>query len=68
MNLAAKAFLLGANCNAFENEINIAEQATARDERNLAVEQAKWRSRGAIDKFHNVVAYIRATSQHRQEF
>ena len=68
INLAAKAFLLGTECEAFEDEIDAAEQATMRDEQNLVVEQAKWRSRGPIGKFHNVVAYIRATSQRRQEF
>ena len=41
------------------------EQATMRDKQNLVVEQAKWRSRGPISKFHNIIAYIRATSQRR---
>ena len=68
INLAAKAFLLGAECEAFRDEIDAAEQATMRDEQNLVVEQAKWRSRGPIGKFHNVVVYIRAISQRRQEF
>ena len=68
INLTAKAFLLGTDPEDFEDEINLAEQATIRDELNLPREQAKWRSRGPVGKFHNIVAYIRATPQRRQEF
>ena len=68
INLAAKAFLLGNDCEAFIDEIDAAEHRAARDEQYLAVQQAKWRSQGPVGKFHNIVAYIRATSQRRHEF
>jgi hypothetical protein len=38
------------------------------DELNLAVEQEEWRSRGPIGKFHNIVVFIRGSSQRRQAF
>ena len=62
INLAAKAFLFGNDCEAFIDDVEVAERATARDERYLAAEQVKWRSRGPVGKFHNIVAYIRASS------
>jgi hypothetical protein len=68
LNLAAKAFLLGDDCEAFEAAVDLAEQATVRDETNLAAEQAKWRTKGPIGKFHNIVAFIRALPQRREEF
>jgi hypothetical protein len=68
INLAAKAFLLGNNFEAFIDEVEVAERRANRDEQQLAREQALWRSRGPIGKFHNIVAYIRASPQRRQEF
>ena len=68
INLAAKAFLLRTDCEAFSDSIAMAEQAAIRDEKELADLQAKWRKRGPVGKFHNVVAYIRAFPQRRQEF
>ncbi|KAL2418216.1 hypothetical protein ABEF95_004870 [Exophiala dermatitidis] len=68
VNLAAKAFLLGDDYDAFMDDVAVAEQATLRDEQLLAQEQAKWRSRGPIGKFHNIVVYIRRSPQRRQEF
>ena len=41
INLAAKAFLLKNDCEAFIEDIDHAERATARDEANLAAEQVK---------------------------
>jgi hypothetical protein len=68
INLAAKAFLLGNDYEAFIDEIDTAERATTRDQANLAAEQAKWRIKGPIGKFHNIVTFIRASPQRRQEF
>jgi len=31
-------------------------------------EQVKWRSRGPIGKFHNIIVHIRATPQRREAF
>jgi hypothetical protein len=67
INLAAQSFLLGNNCEAFEDEVNLAELQTARDWRQLAIEQAKWRQKGPIGKFHNVIKWIRSSSQRRQK-
>lgn len=68
VNLAAKAFLLGEDCDAFMEEVALVEEAVARDEHLLPREQAKWRSKGPIGKFHNIVAHIRRSPQRRQEF
>lgn len=68
INLAAKAFLLGNDCEAFVDEIEVAERATARDRANLTAEQVKWRLKGPVGKFHNIVVFIRASPQRRQEF
>lgn len=68
INLAAKAFLLGNACEVFVDEVDAAEHRAARDEQYLVAQQAKWRSQGPVGKFHNIVAYIRATSQRRYEF
>ncbi len=44
------------------------EQLTTRDSEQVAAEQALWRQRGSFGKFHNVVKFIRASPQRRQEF
>lgn len=49
----------------------LAAQRDARrgqEELNLAEEQAQWRSRGPIGKYHNIVVFIRASPQRRQVF
>ena len=51
INLAAQSFLLGTNCEAFEDAVYLAEQQTARDWRQIGVEQAKWRQKGLIGIF-----------------
>jgi hypothetical protein len=43
INLTAQSFLLGTNCEAFKDKVYLAEQQTARDWRQISVEQAKWR-------------------------
>src|SRR5262249_8003097 len=68
INLAAKAFLLGSNCEAFEEEEDIAEQRVRQDEEDLAARQDRWRGRGPVGKFHNIVAFIRASPQRRNAF
>jgi hypothetical protein len=71
INLAAKAFILGNDVEAFEDRITLAAENDGRlgqDELDLAREQEEWRSRGPVGKFHNIVVFIRATSQRRQAF
>lgn len=60
INLAAKAFLFGADPNNFEKEVERTEEE--KKEREI------WRKRGPIGKLHNVVTYIRSTPQRREEF
>jgi hypothetical protein len=67
INLAAKAFLLGKDCEACEEEEAIAEQRVG-NAQQLATQQRRWRERGPVGKFHNVVAFIRASPQRRNEF
>jgi hypothetical protein len=59
INLAAKAFLFGNNCEAFVTEMNDLEQDSMNDEVHLVREQERWRQQGVIGKFHNICRYIR---------
>jgi hypothetical protein len=71
INLAAKAFILGSDVEAFEDQVAVTMEGDGRlgmSELDLVREQAKWRSRGPVGKFHNIVVYIRATPQRRQAF
>jgi hypothetical protein len=71
INLAAKAFIHGADVEAWEDRIRITAESDARlgqDELDLAVEQEQWRSRGPVGKYHNIVVFIRGSSQRRQSF
>ena len=68
INLAAQAFIFGEDCEAFIAEVESVEEGAIRDKQQLMREQRIWRSKGAFGKFHNLVKYIRATSQRRQEF
>ena len=68
INLAAKAFLFGKNCEAFVIEMNDLEQDSMNDEAFLAREQERWRRQGVIGKFHNICRFIRQNPQRRQEF
>ena len=71
INLAAKAFILGSDVEAFEDRVTLAAESDGRlgqEELNLAKEQEEWRLRGPVGKYHNIVVFIRATSQRRQAF
>jgi hypothetical protein len=68
INLAAKDFLFGKNCEAFVTEMNDLEQDSMNDEAFLAREQERWRRQGVIGKFHNICRFIRQNPQRRQEF
>ena len=61
VNLAIKAFLFGSDCEVFENEEEIVEQRVGQEEEDLAARQARWRTRGPVGKFHNIVAFIRGS-------
>ena len=63
LNLAVKAFLWGANVDAFERELN--EEAMLDDD---MVELLRWRKKGPLGKLHNVLTYIRMTPQRRDQF
>jgi hypothetical protein len=62
INLAAKAFLFGANSDVFEKEIDSVQLEEEQVELDI------WRKRGPVGKLHNVVKYIRSTPQRREEF
>jgi hypothetical protein len=61
INLAAKAFLLGQNPDAFERELKSVDECNEEGK-----EREFWRKRGPIGKLHNVVVYIRRTPQRRR--
>jgi hypothetical protein len=63
LNLVAKAFLFGTDADAFELE----DEANATAER--AQEQLKaWRKKGPVGKLHNLVVFIRASTQRKELF
>lgn len=62
-NRAAKAFLYGKNPEAFISEIE-----TAYSQANNVKELEPWRKYGSIGKLHNIVTFIRRTSQRREAF
>jgi hypothetical protein len=63
LNLAAKAFLFGADPEAFEVEIAINTQL-----RREQAELEAWRRFGPIGKLHNIVIFVRRSSQRREHF
>jgi hypothetical protein len=67
INLAAQSFLFGPDFEAFAEEIRVIEEVSSRNEDNSS-EQGKWRQKGVIGKFHNIVKWIRDSSQRRQTF
>jgi hypothetical protein len=63
LNLVAKAFLFGTNANAFELE----DQANITLGREQERFQA-WRKKGPVGKLHNLVVFIRASTQRKELF
>jgi hypothetical protein len=63
INLAAKAYLFGKEVEAF-SDID-GEEGSLID---LQKAQETWRKRGSIGKLHNIVVFIRASSQRREVF
>jgi hypothetical protein len=63
LNLAAKAFLFGKDPDSFEVEANTANTLS-----QLQKVQELWRRKGALGKYHNTCAFIRATPQRRDAF
>ena len=68
VNLAAKAFIFGAEDEGFVITAEQLETATLRDYEAAQREMALWRKKGAFGKFHNIVKFIRASPQRRQRF
>jgi hypothetical protein len=63
LNLGAKAFLLGDNAEGFEAEMGALNTLGLQKE-----ELQTWRKKGALGKLHNLVVFIRASSQRREMF
>jgi quinol monooxygenase YgiN len=63
LNLTAKAFLFNKDADAFEENTN-----SKRSNAYIKKLRELWRKKGFIKKFHNLVLYIRVTSQRREEF
>ena len=63
MNLAAKAFLFRKDPDSFKVEANTANTLS-----QLQKVQELWRRKGALGKYHNTCAFIRATPQRRDAF
>ncbi|KJZ68043.1 hypothetical protein HIM_12565 [Hirsutella minnesotensis 3608] len=63
LNLVARAFLFGKDAESFELESDINSM------RGLAEQDLRhWRSKGPIGKLHNIVKFIRSSSQRSEYF
>jgi hypothetical protein len=67
INLAAKAFLFGKDPDAFEVEVDNLKklELEVRHEEELLI---LWRRRGCVGKLHNIIIWIRKSSQRRDAF
>lgn len=63
INLTAQAFLFGVNAEAFTSEVD-SDIVRANEAEELKV----WRKKRPIGKLHNIVTFIRRTSQRRETF
>jgi hypothetical protein len=68
INLAAKAFLFGQNTEAFESVVDSVNDSSSQDSEIMRKAQAEWRKRGPIGKLHNIIVFIRASSQRKEAF
>ena len=58
INLIAKTFIFGNKSETFEADISIAKNTN-----NLEAAMRLWRKQGAIGILHNLIRFIRASSQ-----
>jgi hypothetical protein len=58
INLAAKAFLLGKNIEAFKATVNAINDLTPQDSEIIKKAQDAWRKKGPAGKIHNIVTYV----------
>ncbi len=63
INLIAKAFIFGNKSETFEADIAIAKNTN-----DLEAAMRLWRKQGAIGKLHNLIRFIRASSQREAMF
>ena len=63
INLIAKAFIFGNKSETFEADIAVAENTN-----DLEAAMKLWRKQGAIGKLHNLIRFIRASSQREAMF
>jgi hypothetical protein len=68
INLAAKAFIFGKNVEAFEAAVDLVHDSTPWDSQAMRTAQNEWRKRGALGKIHNIIVFIRISSQRREAF
>lgn len=68
INLAAQAFLFGKDVTAFEEAVDVDEESVPLDSSRMKAAQEVWRRQGPVGKFHNVVVFIRSSSQRREAF
>jgi len=60
INLVVKGFLWGSDWEAFEKEVNQAEEYTMENEKQAL---KAWRTKGAMGKLHNIGTWILRTPQ-----
>ena len=62
LNLVVKAFLWGSDWEAFEKQVDQAEEYTVENEKQAL---KTWRTKGAMGKLHNIGTWILRTPQRR---
>ena len=65
LNLVVKAFLWGSDWEAFEKQVDQAEEYTVENEKQAL---KTWRTKGAMGKLHNIGTWILRTPQRRDRF
>ena len=67
INLVAKAYLFSKDAEAFSIIVDALDESNP-DKDAMRVAQTHWRKKGAVEKLHNVVVFIRASLKRREWF
>lgn len=68
LNLAARDFIFGKDCEVFEYEIAGEDPNAQSDSGAARAAQEVWRRKGPIGKLHNLVVFIRGSVQRSEAF
>jgi HMG (high mobility group) box len=68
INLAAKAFIIGKDVEAFVAVVDQVNDSTPRESEVMKRAQDFWRKKGPVGKLHNIVVFIRSSPQRKEAF